>query len=381
MRNPTVSEEKIISGEPTDAAAGPSATAIAPDPGPAPAEVVTKRRPSRALQFLTRALVLAGATVLLAEAVLAVLYGLYPVQMVEGFRYYYNPYEKSEVVTSEAPPDASKPLAASSLVDVDLPFTDKEKRHAIIYLPKGYQTGNKDLRFPTVYLLHGFPGTGIEWLKKGKAQAVLDEAIEAHVIPPVIAVFPDGHPHLEDSEFINSADGKEPNEDFIVKTVVSYVDSTYPTYADSKFRAVGGLSEGGFGALNMGLRHQDVFGYVIAIAGYGRVDPHAKTVQGSKQVIHDNSPLAYIPELKVHATKVVLYIGQQDSLFKENQEIANLLEKQKFSADLRPSKGNHNWSFFTAGLKEGLVWWGKGMANDLSWDGGPSGTEAPKTAP
>lgn len=375
-----MNEEKIFSGEPTDAAAGPAATAVAPDHAAAPIKI--NRRPSLALKILKRTLIGAGALVLLVEVVLGVLYWLYPNQVVESWRYYYNPYEKAEVVTSEKPPDASAPLDKSQLVDVDLPFTEKVKRRAIVYLPKGYQTGVKDLRYPVVYLLHGSPGTEIDWLQKGKAQAVLDEAIEKHVVPPVIAVFPNGHALREDSEFINSADGKEPNEDFIVKTVVSYVDATYPTYADSKFRAIGGLSEGGFGALNLGLKNQDVFGYTFGIAGYAAVDKNAKTVQGSAQVIHDNTPLVYVPESKRHSTKVLLFCGLQDKWFlQQNQDLDKVLKAQKYAVEFRTAPGAHNWGFFTAGLKEGLAWWGKGMAADLTWDGAPSGTEAPKAGP
>ena len=33
-----------------------------------------------------------------------------------------------------------------------------------------------------------------------------------HIIPPVIGVIPNGHPLREDSEFINSVTGKEPND-------------------------------------------------------------------------------------------------------------------------------------------------------------------------
>ncbi len=349
----------------------PPAEPPRPEAGPGPAVQAPKR--FRPFRILGRVIVAVGALVLLAEGVFGVLYWLYPNQVVETWRAIYNPYEKAEVVTSEKPPDASAPLEKSQLVSVDLPFTDNAKRPVIIYLPRGYQTGVKDLRYPTVYLLHGSPGTEIDWLQKGKAQAVLDEAIEKHVIPPVIAVFPRGHELQEDSEFINSADGKQPNEDFIVKTVVSYVDANYPTYADSKFRAICGLSEGGFGALNLGLKHQDVFGYTIGVAGYAEVDKNAKTVQHSEQVIHDNTPLVYVPESKLHATKVLLYCGLQDKWFlQQNQDLDKVLEAQKYAVELRTAPGSHNWAFFTAGLKEGLAWWGRQMASDLTWEGPPS---------
>ena len=374
-----MSEDKITGGEPTGAATAVEVPAAAPTP--APAESTPIKRRFSILKLLTRTAVAVMALVLLTEVVLGMLYYLYPNQVVENWRYYYNPYEKAEVVVSDKPPDASAPLEKSQLVNVDLPFTDKDKRPVIIYLPKGYQTGVKNLRYPTVYLFHGSPGTEIDWLQKGKGQAVLDDAVEKHVVPPVIAVFPRGHELREDSEWINSADGKRPTEDFIVKTTVSYVDSTYPTYADSKFRAIGGLSEGGFGAINLGLKNQDVFGYVFGVAGYAAVDKKAPTVQNAEQTIHDNTPLVYVPESKRHSANVLLFCGLQDKWFlQQNQDLDKVLEEQKYAVTFKTAPGAHNWAFFTAGLKEGLAWWGQGMARDLTWEGAPSpATEAPKT--
>ena len=54
-----MNEEKIFSGEPTDAAAGPAATAVAPDHAAAPIKI--NRRPSLALKILKRTLIGAGA--------------------------------------------------------------------------------------------------------------------------------------------------------------------------------------------------------------------------------------------------------------------------------------------------------------------------------
>src|SRR5437763_1685590 len=140
------------------------------------------------LKILKWTAIAASLLLNLAVAAVGVLYWLYPTQFIEQVRYWYDPWEKGEVLVQSADPDPSAPLPKSTLVDVKLPFRGKEERHSLIYLPKGYQTGNKDLRYPTVYLLHGFPGTEIEWPQKGKAHICLDEAIEKHVIPPVIGV-------------------------------------------------------------------------------------------------------------------------------------------------------------------------------------------------
>lgn len=258
------------------------------------------------------------------------------------------------------------PLPESTLISVKLPFTEAEERRVLIYLPKGYSAGDKDLRYPTLYLLHGSPGLEEDWPRLGKAKESLDAVIDQNLLPPVIAVFPNGNGGLQDdSEYINSPDGRQPNEDFIVHTLVSAVDRKYPTRADNRYRAIGGLSEGGYGAVNLTLKHQDVFGYAIALSGYGTIDQNgasAKVIQGSAQAIHDNSPLLYVPELERHTAKVLIVIGQQDGLFQENQQLARLLERQGFSVDFRAYPGSHTWTFWTDHLRDdGLVWWGKEM--------------------
>ena len=55
-------------------------------------------------------------------------------------------------------------------------------------------------------------------------------------------------------------------EDHIVKDVVSYIDSNFKTIADSKSRGIAGFSMGGFGSINLALRHPDVFSYLYSLA-------------------------------------------------------------------------------------------------------------------
>lgn len=68
---------------------------------------------------------------------------------------------------------------------------------------------------------------------------------------------------------------------FIKAELVGWVDSTYRTFARRESRAVVGLSMGGFGAIQMGIRASDVFSVVDAMspccldfvedAGYGNI--------------------------------------------------------------------------------------------------------------
>jgi enterochelin esterase-like enzyme len=55
-------------------------------------------------------------------------------------------------------------------------------------------------------------------------------------------------------------------EDFIVKDVVEHVDSNYRTIAKPDSRGIAGWSMGGFVAINLGLKHPDLFSVVYGLA-------------------------------------------------------------------------------------------------------------------
>lgn len=250
------------------------------------------------------------------------------------------------------------------VVNMELPFAGNVKRSVFVYLPKGYDPSNAKDRYPVIYMLHGSPGRASDWLNVGGAKQTLDDKISNNQIMPVIAVFPDGSGGANrDTEFINSADGQQPNEDFLVKTVVDYIDSHFNTIAQPEYRAIGGLSAGGYGALNLGLKHQDIFGYILCLSGYGTIQITSLTaqyIQGSQEIIKDNSPMDYISTLSTKTTKVLLISDNLPGPFHlgESQKILNLLQSNGFQADLEIFEGKHTWEFWKKHLPDGMDWLG-----------------------
>jgi pimeloyl-ACP methyl ester carboxylesterase len=55
-------------------------------------------------------------------------------------------------------------------------------------------------------------------------------------------------------------------EDYIVKDVVSFVDSRFRTLPQAESRGITGHSMGGFGALNIAMHHPEVFGAVYSMS-------------------------------------------------------------------------------------------------------------------
>jgi enterochelin esterase-like enzyme len=242
-------------------------------------------------------------------------------------------------------------------------MNDGSMRNVIVYLPKGYNSKGKRA-YPSLYLLHGSPGQETDWLTAGRAKESLDAAILAKTLPSTVVVFPDGNGGAaNDTQYINSTDGTQLDEDFIVKTVVGYVDNNFLTIKEAKFRAIGGLSSGGYGAINLALRNQEIFGNVVALSGYGRIDQNilsSRLIQGSQQTIHDNSPLDYIPSLTATSTKLILIVGRSDAgVITENRALETALAKKGFDVTLTLANGVHNWKFWSEHLPDGLQWLGR----------------------
>ncbi len=112
-----------------------------------------------------------------------------------------------------------------------------------IYLPADYESSER--YYPVVYLLHGYTDNDMGWLQFGEINRYADKAIAEGTIPPMIIVMP----NADSSFYINSFDGKQPYEDFFITEFIPGIEKTYRIRSAKQFRAVAGLSMGGYGTL------------------------------------------------------------------------------------------------------------------------------------
>ena len=104
--------------------------------------------------------------------------------------------------------------------------TLKDERALVVYLPPGYNDpANQSRRYPVLYLLSGAPGSADDWYWGMHAAQTADRLIAAGTVPPMILASPDGNGgRLRDSQFVDSSDGHQPVETFLVRDVLGYVD-------------------------------------------------------------------------------------------------------------------------------------------------------------
>ncbi len=125
-----------------------------------------------------------------------------------------------------------------------------------------------DQKFPLLIWLHGWGGY--------PDSPMLIESIENNdsLNEKPIILFPWGFEGSECSEWTNRYDGSLSMEDHIIKELIPIVQSQYPVYTHYKSIMMGGISMGGYGAINIGLKNQDLFCAISASSPQGLELPH-----------------------------------------------------------------------------------------------------------
>jgi enterochelin esterase-like enzyme len=139
-------------------------------------------------------------------------------------------------------------------------FAPSDHRLSAIYLPPGFDPWR---RYPVLYLLHGMRGAPSS-IYAGMQLPRVADAFIVHGAAPFIAVMPVAGPlvHPDGGEWAGVW------EDYVVRDVVPWVDAHLPTIASARARALEGLCAGGFGAMDIGLRHPGLFGTLGSYEGY-----------------------------------------------------------------------------------------------------------------
>jgi enterochelin esterase family protein len=149
------------------------------------------------------------------------------------------------------------------------PLGDPTTRRVAVWLPPSYRSW-PERRYPVIYWLAGFTGTG-EMLFQGSPWQPglgerLDRLVDEGAMGEVIVVAPDGFTRLGGSQYLDSpASGLY--ETHLVAEVIPELDRRLRTRATRAARGIGGKSSGGFGALVMAMRHPALFAAVASHSG------------------------------------------------------------------------------------------------------------------
>jgi enterochelin esterase-like enzyme len=228
-----------------------------------------------------------------------------------------------------------------------------------VVLPPGYASHPRQ-RYPVLYLLHGFPGVPAQFLNVGQVSALEATLVAAGRMKPLILVMPTGtRSFLADEEWANGISQGNAWETFVGRDLVRAIDTRYRTIAAGAGRAIAGLSEGGYGALNIGLHHPGEFRLLESWSGYMQAD-HIPAIFGtSAGLLAYNSPASQVtvvaPQLRARHDYIWFYSGAGDSLSAQNTAFAAELARLGVGHHFFEAPGKHNWRLWRALMPQALI--------------------------
>jgi enterochelin esterase-like enzyme len=214
-----------------------------------------------------------------------------------------------------------------------------------IYLPPGYDDPqNASVRYPVVYLLSGSPGGTNGWVKSGGM--AMDTLLARGQVRPMILVVPQESPK-PNTPHSNAGYADGPLGDWATYTtrdLVDEIDSSYRTVDSRDGRAIAGNSEGGYGAMNLGLKNPSEYGVIGSFSGYFTVDQHdlANVFGGDQDLADANSPMTYLPQLEGELPAIWFVAGEDDQKYLGgNLEFAEELKARGASYEFNTYPGEH----------------------------------------
>lgn len=264
-------------------------------------------------------------------------------------------------------PPFVKRVGTKQLIGVRSPALGGRSQSVVVYLPPGYAASTRR-RYPVFYLLHGFPGRPEAFLQTVRMGVVEDILLAKRRIKPMILVMPYGSTGtFTDKEWANGVGRNEGWETFVARDLVRAIDARYRTIPRGSARALGGLSEGGYGALNIALHNPGRFRVLQSWSGYMLADTRRSIFGVNPRRLALNSPLLELPRraaaLRRTHTSVWFYSGAADRLSKQNAAFAAALARARIPYRYFVVPGGHNWALWRGNAALSLMAASKRLAH------------------
>ena len=239
-----------------------------------------------------------------------------------------------------------------------------------VYLPDGYELSTR--KYPTLYLLHGWTDDETSWVQMGNMQPIADEAIRSGKTVDMVIIMPDAR----ETWYVNAYDGKDSYEDMFFKELIPYMEKTYRLRQQTEYRAIAGLSMGGYGALLYAIHHPEYFSVCAPLsAAVYTEEVINKTMQSRRgdlfqrlfgeKVLTDhwykNSIIHLLEKAdvqKLSAVKFYMDCGDDDALLYCSIAVHEKMKQKKIPHEFRVRDGNHCWTYWRTALPDVLEFLG-----------------------
>jgi enterochelin esterase-like enzyme len=237
----------------------------------------------------------------------------------------------------------------------------KGDRKYAVYLPPDYETSQRS--YPVLYLLHGGGDDQTGWVQFGEVLTIADREILEGRATAMIIVMPDANTGVRG--YFNDLKGEWRYEDFFFEEFMPFVEKTYRTKNDKRYRAVAGLSMGGGGSFMYALHRPELFSSACPLsASTGPLTLEAtkksleqRNVKGTDAQIEayykKHSAVALVeamPEDQKKAVRWYIDCGDDDFLYEGNSLVHIAMRKKEIPHEYRVHDGGHNWTYWRTAL-------------------------------
>ena len=150
------------------------------------------------------------------------------------------------------------------------PLGDPHVRKLAVWLPPQYDGFRGRRRFPVLYDLVGFTGSGLahaNWKPFGdNVPERAARLIREQKMGPVIIVFPDCFTALGGNQYVNSS-AVGNYADYLTREIIPLVDHEFRTLPSREHRGCFGKSSGGYGAIIHGMKYPRHWGAIANHSG------------------------------------------------------------------------------------------------------------------
>lgn len=256
-----------------------------------------------------------------------------------------------------------------------------------VYLPATYseRVAAASDRYPCLYLQHGMYGCENDWVVSGHLLSIMDSLLQEEAVKEMVVIMPDNFlgsiPAEKRQAFMESpavnptgepfdlSDGRghyrrlTPDEERAYE-MSGYWETHFPDFMgeverkyyvnpSTKYRAIAGLSMGGFHTMHVNHFMVGTFEYVglfsaviLPLQNYKEL--YAHDLNGWDKQVKYGTPAYdhWMEEMQTQAQMPPLYwigIGRTDFLYAQMQDYRKWLERHNYEYTYYESDGGHTW--------------------------------------
>lgn len=224
-----------------------------------------------------------------------------------------------------------------------------------VWLPPSYFT-DKDRAFPVITAFTGFPGSVKTYSKSMNFDQHIKTAVRDSAVREPIVVIPDVFPGNHDTECVDGNHGKY--ETFVSQDVVSWIRENLRVSDDPQAWSTFGYSAGGWCSSMFTVRHPEIWGNSINMAGYFAPD-YSK---GQEWVTADPAgyDLSKVVEKNSPDVNIWFFTGGEDTpAIKAVEKFKETVKDPTGLAINTSQTGGHRVPLWTAQIETSLKWLGQ----------------------